>query len=206
MRMAFLGDSITEGYGASCYEKSFVKLIEQRLQCVVLNYGVGGTQIARVPKHSGVVPCCWDWDFQQRAQIMEEDVDRVFVFGGTNDFGRFDTKIGDYNTNDPHTFRGGLRNLIAILLEKYNKDKICFILPLHRIKEVQPKKNFMDYIESMQKIIAEYNIDIIDLYNNGLPAPLSEEDNRYFIDGLHPNDLGYSLIADKICCYLEGKQ
>ena len=201
MKIAFLGDSITEGYGASCYEKCFVKQIENKLHCEVLNYGIGGTQIARV-KEPSIVPCCCDWAFQQRAQIMPNDADRVFVFGGTNDFGRFDTELGDFQTNNPYTFRGGLRNLIEILLEKYDRGKICFILPLHRINEVQEKKCFVDYIDSMKKIIAEHKIEILDLYQDGLPAPIDEQDNRYFIDGLHPNDLGYKLIADKICDYL----
>lgn len=201
VKIAFLGDSITEGYGASCYEKCYVKLIEKKLNCKIFNYGVGGTQIARV-KEPSIVPCCRDWDFQQRAYIMPNDVDKVFVFGGTNDFGRFDTGIGEFQTNDPYTFRGGLSNLIKILLKKYDKEKICFILPLHRINEVQEEKCFTDYITSMRKIITEYKIDILDLYQEGLPAPIDEQDNRYFIDGLHPNDLGYKLIADKICDYL----
>lgn len=204
MNIAFLGDSITEGYGASGYEKCFVKLVESKLQCQVFNYGVGGTCIARSKNCPSAVPCIVDWDFQQRVHNLPKAADKVFVFGGTNDYG-WNSELGDFDSHDPYTFRGGLRNLIDSLLENYAKEKLCFILPLHRINEVRENKKFIDYIESMRSIVAEYGIDILDFYNDGLPAPLSEEDNRYFIDGLHPNDLGYEILADKICNYLRKK-
>lgn len=202
MKIAFLGDSITEGVGASLYEKCYVKQVEHKLQCETLNYGVSGTRIARQSKVNKDFPCMFDWDFQHRAQIMSPDVDKVFVFGGTNDFGHGDAPMGDKNSRDAYTFYGGLRNLVETLLAKYNREIICFILPLHRLDEELNGRRLIDYVAAIKEIVTEYGIACLDLYNNGLSKPYNEEDDTYFTDGLHPNDLGHSIIADKICEYL----
>ena len=202
MRIAFLGDSITEGVGASSSEKCYVKQIERILNCEALNYGVSGTRIARQIGYYNSYPITFDWDFQQRVDIMREDVDRVFVFGGTNDFGHGDSPIGDDNSRDPYTFCGGLRNLIEKLIKKYGRGKICFLLPLRRLIENIEEKKIFDYIERMKIILREYGVTFLDFYQDGLPQPIDGNDARYFIDGLHPNDLGHSIIANKICSYL----
>ena len=203
MRIAFLGDSITEGVGASSYEKCYVKQIERKLGCEVLNYGVSGTRIARQKGYVQEFPCTFDWDFQQRARIMQDDVDKVFVFGGTNDFGHGDAELGKTDSRDAYTFCGGLHNLIEILLAKYDKEKICFILPLRRLHEEENGKRLIDYVETLRLILSEYGIEYLDFYKDVLAKPINEEDVAYFVDGLHPNDLGHMIVADKICRYLQ---
>ena len=78
----FLGDSITEGHGASCYEKSFVYKVGQTLNVKVNNYGIGGTRFAKQAKPSLVSR--WDLDFCSRVDDLDKSADLVFVFGGTN--------------------------------------------------------------------------------------------------------------------------
>ena len=49
-----------------------------------------------------------------------------------------------------------------------------------------------------------HNIPLLDFYNDLGINPNNDEDNKsYFADGLHPNDKGHSLIADKIISFLE---
>ena len=84
MKILFLGDSITEGVGASACENNYVSCVGEMLNCEVVNYGVGGTRIGRQTSLKNGYPV-WNYDFRLRAQIMEEKADRVFVFGGTND-------------------------------------------------------------------------------------------------------------------------
>ena len=52
MKLAFLGDSITEGVGASSLETNYVSQVGKMLGCEVLNYGIGGTRIARKKESS----------------------------------------------------------------------------------------------------------------------------------------------------------
>ena len=62
MKLVFLGDSITEGVGASRPENNYVNVVAKMLGCVVENYGIGGTRIAR---QMSVSPDTrWDLDFR----------------------------------------------------------------------------------------------------------------------------------------------
>ena len=47
LKINFLGDSITEGVGASTPEKCFVSQIAQKTKAICNNYGISGTRIAK---------------------------------------------------------------------------------------------------------------------------------------------------------------
>lgn len=204
MKLIFLGDSITEGVGTSSPDKKYVALIERAMGCTTVNYGISGTKIARVPVERKAI--IEDWDFQQRAYIMDKDADMVFVFGGTNDFGHAKTMLGEKSSYNPYTFWGGMNNLTEYLLSNYSKEKICFILPLRRWNEENVLgQHLIQYIEIMKTILTEKGIEFIDFYQNGLPKPKNEEPDEYFCDGLHPNDNGNRWIAEQILRFLNRK-
>ena len=102
--------------------------------------------------------------------------------------------------------------LIEFLCQKYGKEKLCFILPLRRFNEdgvaCKGENNEMgaplvEYVNAMRRIISEYEIDIIDLYENGFEKPLINTGDDYTADGVHPNDNGHKFIAEKICEYIK---
>jgi len=211
MRILFLGDSITQGVGASSEENNYVSLVGKMLNCETVNYGVSGTRIGRQIFVDSSSP--WDYDFRLRAQIMEQDADMVFVFGGTNDYGHGSLVLGNAGERTPHTFCNELRLLTQYLAEKYSSEKLCFILPLHRFDEegvpckgvtgTEPGASLQEYVTAMRSILNEYGIDFIDLYENGIPKPLVSTGDEYTIDGVHPNDAGYAFIANRICKYIK---
>ena len=213
MKLLFLGDSITQGVGASTTEKRYTDLVAKRLGCEVINYGISGTRIARQRETSSNT--VWDIDFRTRLTLMESECDRVFVFGGTNDYGHGTLHLGSPDKCDENTFCTQLRMLIDDLIAKYGKEKVTFIIPLRRFCEEpvlckganrdELGASFLDYIVSMRKILDEYGIDYIDLYENGFPKPLVNTGDEFTVDGLHPNDKGYEFLCDKICEYLETK-
>ena len=209
-KVAFLGDSITEGCAASSAERIYHQVIKADLGLgSALNYGVGGTRIA--PQHdkdSDMYP----ENFIIRADKLPADADYVFVFGGTNDYGHGDAKIGAEGDDSPYTFIGGLNNLIKKLTEIYGKNKICFILPLHRFDEedlygegsrTEPTLNLKGYVDIIKSTCEKNRIDYIDLYNNGIPKPETCFGDEFTVDGLHPNDKGHLFIANKIKEYLK---
>ncbi len=210
MKILFLGDSITQGSGASSIEKRYTDVVAARLGCQMINYGIGGTRIGRQKYTSSNT--IWDIDFRTRLALMEDECDRVFIFGGTNDYGHGTLHLGAPDKGDENTFCTQLRLLIGDLIAKYGKEKLCFIIPLHRFDEEplackgeqanEVGAPLIDYINAMREIISEYGIDFIDLYENGFPKPLVNTGDEYTVDGLHPNDKGYELIADRICEYL----
>lgn len=202
MIINFLGDSITEGSGATCRENCFVSMVGKILNCKVNNYGIGGTRIARQKELSEYHIC--DMDFNLRADFLDKNADYVFVFGGTNDYGHGKAEFGKIGDKTVYTFCGAVYVLVKKLIKKFGKKKVVFILPLKRYKEEVPNvitgKSLVDYVNAIKEIVSKAGIKILDLYDNGLSI---DKINDYFSDGLHPNDTGHKIIAEKICEYIE---
>lgn len=211
MIINFLGDSITWGAGAKQEENKFVNRVGKALNCTVRNYGEGGTRIAKQTVTHGSVD--YDRDYLMRAPLMEDDADYVFVFGGTNDFGHGDAEIGDINSKDPYTFYGAIKCLIDLLIAKYGKEKLAFILPMPRHNQDNPrgegykKKDFLTlkgYVDILIEVLNLYSIPYIDLfYHSLLPKPINNQPDEYFADGLHPNDFGHLVIAQAVVSFVE---
>ena len=205
MVINFLGDSITAGAGASTYSNCYVELVKTRLNITANNYGIGGTRIAKQ-----IVTDDWDLPFYSRVDEMEANADLVFVFGGTNDFDHGDAPLGDIESTCVQTFCGALNALVEKLINKYGKDKLCFILPLRRINEKaneasRPKADLYDYITSIKQILEKNGINYIDTFNYGLPKPITTLNENCFADGLHPNDKGYEMLADIVIKYIKDR-
>ena len=209
MVINFLGDSITEGCGASRYENGFVPLIEKLLNCQVNNYGIGGTRIAKQLTPS--LDPKWDLDFGSRVKELDPNADLTFVFGGTNDFGHGDAPIGNISDTEPTTFCGAMNNLIKELLKKFKKEQIVFILPIYRFNDddplgdhyrYKPTMPLQGYRDLMTEIISRYNIEVLDIKDLvGKP-----KDTKYFDDGLHPNDAGHRKITEILANFISKRQ
>ena len=207
MKISFLGDSITEGCGASEYGKGYVELLGKKLGIEAKNYGIGGTRIAKQKEISEEPQ--WDLDFIGRVNDVDKDSDFVFVFGGTNDYGHGAASFGKISDNDKYTFCGAVNVLTDMMIKKFGKDKLCFILPCRRFGDgIKNKHGKMleDYVDAERTIISGKGIDFIDLYNNGFPLPKTEQGDEYTFDGLHPNDKGYEFLAEIIIGYLKRKR
>jgi len=211
-KIVFLGDSITEGYGTSCIENCFVELIAKTDGAICYNYGIGGTRIAY--QHTPSAEPIWDKCFIDRVDEMEPDADIVFVFGGTNDYGHGDADIGCMTDRDPYTFYGALHTLFTKLITKYPTSKIIVATPLHRCD----KENFMvkggipravkliDYVNVIREVAEYYSLPVLDLYKeSGLQPLVPIIQEKYVPDGLHPNDAGHVILADKIVAFLKSK-
>lgn len=109
LKALFLGDSITEGNGASSVEKTYWNVLGKRTGMETVGYGVGGTRIARQTHPSELA--FFDHDFNQRAEQMEKQADIIGVLGGTNDYGHGDAPIGTPEDTEVDTFYGALNHL-----------------------------------------------------------------------------------------------
>ena len=212
MRILFLGDSITQGAGASCPEERYVDVVGELLGCEALNFGVGGTRIARqtTPSQESI----YDEDFLKRSEEMPLNADIVFVFGGTNDYGHGDAEMGNMDSKDVYTFCGAVNVLIETLSKKYGKENLCFILPLHRYNEDNPYGEgnkakagapLSVYVETLRGLVTAQGVEYLDL-NGYFPIPQTNAGDEYTVDGLHPNSQGHRLIAEKIAEYVRAKQ
>ena len=126
-KIAFLGDSITEGAGVSDKSNIFWNILGQQTGAQVYGYGIGGTRIARQHKPSACAR--WDLDFISRVDSMIDDADIVVVFGGTNDFGHGDAPFGVMSDRTNDTFYGALHVLYQKLCQRYPSAQIVVMTP-----------------------------------------------------------------------------
>lgn len=210
-KIAFLGDSITEGHGVSDPKNYFWKLIERRTGAQCFGYGIGGTRIAvqsrpsENPKH--------DLYFGLRVDQMIPDADIVVVFGGTNDFGHGDAPLGRLTDRTAGSFCGAFHLLMQQLINRYPDSQIVVMTPLHRdsenqlgINEIGIRREFPleSYVDAILAISGYYSIPVLDLFRvSGLQPAVPVLKERYMPDGLHPNDLGHKRIADRLLGFLQ---
>lgn len=205
-KLAFLGDSITDGAVAGkpefIYHALLGKLFDAR---EVINYGISGTRIAiqTVPSLNPVE----DKYFASRVDEMDDDCDFVFVFGGTNDFGHGDAEFGCIDDCEDNTFCGCCRQLFEKLISKYGHEKLIVLLPLHRVGEENPygdgskkipNRQLADYVGVIRKLAENFGLKTVDLWNEKELNPNIKEYENNFFDGLHPNRIGHRILAEKI--------
>ena len=210
MKINLLGDSITEGAGAELVENMHTYLVCKHFGAEELNFGKSGTRIAKQIKRTNNPD---DDVFMCRAVKMPTDTDFTFVFGGPNDYGHGDAKLGTFDDWDDYTFYGAFHNLVAYMVGRFPKNKLCFILPLPRFDQDNPYGDgskeipiapLSIYIEAEKRVLDHYGVEYLDL-SKDFPVPTAPERNELFADGLHPNPEGYKVIAKRLIEYLEKK-
>lgn len=202
LKALFLGDSITEGHGASSPDKVYWKVLGDRTGMETIGYGVGGTRIARQLRKSEKEK--HDHDFNERMVGMDKQADIICVFGGTNDYGHGFAPIGQPEDTDVWTFYGALNHLYTYLLSTYPDAFIFVMTPMHRLREdclrgdgykpeMLPLKG---YVEIIREVAEKYSLPVLDLYaESGINPMIPALRERYMPDGLHPNDAGYEKLS-----------
>ncbi len=210
-KIAFLGDSITEGVGASSPDTVYHSVLKERCGLAeALNYGISGTRISRQRK-TYMDTVAWDRDFISRIPDIREDVDAVVIFGGTNDYDHGDAYFGSFDDRTEYTFYGALHILLESLIKKFPDKTIIYMTPLHRhderditLAKIYKGRRLCEYVAAIKEVCAYYSVPVLDLYATaGMNPCIPEQNELYFADGLHPNDNGYRRIADRLEGFLK---
>ena len=199
----FLGDSITEGVGTSSEANRYFEIIKSEYGLSAVNgYGISGTRFAKQTAPSNEPR--FDKDFVSRVDEMC-DADGVVVFGGTNDFGHGDAPIGVPSDRTYDTFYGACHTLFSKLIEKYPGKPIVIMTPLHRVTEDEVAikhgvgVTLKTYVDIIREVAEFYSLPVCDMYkNSGLQPRVSVIAEKYIPDGLHPNDEGHKIIAERL--------
>lgn len=213
LKINFLGDSITEGYGTTGIENRFSNLMER--QCglaAARNYGIGATRIA--PQKWATENVIYNSPFRDRVDRMNTDADVVVVFGGTNDYwSQEDTPLGCPGDQTDTTFCGACHDLFTRLRSRFPDACIVVLTPLHRVGENncweqgdrnRPCRPLRDYASVLCDVAARFHFPVLDLFTSGLMDPNNPCNQAAYIpDGLHPNDAGHRVLAQTIAAFLE---
>ena len=214
----FLGDSITEGIGVSDWENCRVdnhlaKLC--KLACVN-NYSVSGTRLAH-QFHPTDKPH-YDLCFCGRAYHMDHSADMVIVYGGVNDYFHGDAPFGQIGDTTPATYCGGIYFLMNFLQQTYPGKPIIFLTPARTFlrKEVDDRvvsthyrklpggKPLVDYADAIIDTAKLFRIPVLDLYRDlGIDPHDPVQFETYTTDGLHFNDAGHVLLAQKLKTFID---
>ena len=202
----FLGDSITEGVGASSAETRYVDRVALLAELArANNYGISGTRIARQKNPDPANR--FDLDFCMRCTEMDAAADINVVFGGTNDYGHGDAPIGTPEDRTPETFWGACHYLCRTLIETYPDAVTVICTPLHRLSETVPAANSglpLDaYADIIRTVAAYYSLPVLDLWKmSGMQPAVETVQKKYMPDGLHPSDAGHNLLAERMVGFL----
>jgi len=185
IKVACVGDSITAGAGASDRKKtSYPPVLAQLLGegFEVKNFGIGGRTLMK----NGDRPYSNESLFQQ-SQDFEPDI--VVLSLGTND-----TKPMNWDTHGVE-FEGDLREMISVYKNLPSKPKVYVCYPVWVVNDNMTIREsiLVDHIiPTIYKVATELNVSIIDLHSVLFGMP------QLIPDGVHPNDLGYVLMAKAI--------
>ena len=215
-KVAFLGDSITEGVGVSDRNNRYDNLLKKKCElAATFNYGISGTRIAHqsVPSEKPRYDLC----FCGRAYNIDKSADIIVVYGGVNDYIHGDAPIGKKGDQTPATFCGGVYFLMNLLREQYPEATVVFMTPARsclrgdtdRVPSKRPMKKpdampTRGYVDIILETAKEFNIPTLNLYDDlGIDPNLPEDYQRYTVDGLHFNDAAHHVLAEKLKALLE---
>ena len=207
-KIAFLGDSITEGVGVGhgdCPLRYDMRLKAALGLSEVFNYGISGTRLAHQSKPSATPR--YDLCFCGRAYNIDRSADAVVVYGGTNDYGHGDAPFGTKEDATPATYMGAVRFLMNYLTAEFAGKPIVFLTPARRNGDESVysmhqagnpnARTLLPYVDAIREIAPEYGVHVLDLYREmDINPNLAEHREAYAPDGLHFNAAGHARIAE----------
>lgn len=190
VRIACVGDSITEGAGTTSQSRFAwpVKLDSLLGEgYAVLNCGRSGATMLKQSNLSY-------WDCNEFSNIFEFQPQKVIIKLGTND-----SKPFNWNQD---AFKQDYKSMIDTLLNIHPEPDIFLCLPVPAYKEAWGIRDSViaaGVIPIIRQLATEYKLKTIDL-NTGL-SNLPE----FFPDGIHPDNQGAARIAEIVADAIRGK-
>ncbi len=178
LKMAFFGDSITQGWDSGYDSLSYAWNTARYFDAEVWNCGVGGNVFLS--------------DFADKREDFEPDV--VIVAYGTNDFAVSPSL--DFIETQADGF-------LSKMSELYKNSKIFVLLPIWRgdLKGWEnPIGTFEDVRMKIKEVAENKGLNVIDAF--GFVPPMEE----FFADKvLHPNAMGFGIYAQNLIKVLSDK-
>lgn len=145
--------------------------------------------------------------------IDHSEYDLVTIAAGTNDF-RLNVPIGTIGVIgdtafDRNTFYGSYRTAVEYLLEVKPIQRIVLFTPLQRNNAGYDVNytnaaghKLIDYVDAVKAVGQMYGLPVCDMYSTSGFTQLTL--SAYTIDGLHPNNVGYSRMGSVAVQFMKG--
>ena len=205
IKIGMVGDSITQGSGSSTKDRGVLAYPNQigRLlwkDCLVYNYGQAGRTMRE--DHGDSYMACSTY---QEALTGARQMDIMTIMLGTNDGDRFMAQNGQWTEADDAQFLASCEKLVKSFYDRNNELKFfLFKSPTCFRKDSDYVAGLPDVHEAQQaaydSLSTKYTmLGLLDV------GELTADMSKYFSDGLHPNDPGHKLMAERIAEYLQGE-
>lgn len=198
IRVACVGNSITEGYGLAYQSKTAYPVILDSIlgaNYSVVNCGRSSTTVQK----KGDVPY---WNCNQFSNVFALNPDIIIIKLGTNDLRPRMDGIKGSNWN-AENFSKDYQAMIDTFKTIPNKPKIFICLPIPIFKNNwnwngDSAMRASNIIPAIKNIAKENNLPVIDLYTQMSNQP------ENFSDGVHPNEKGAKIMAEFIAKAIKG--
>lgn len=209
VKIAFLGDSITQGAGlekVGVESNVYCSVVKRALNVKeVYRLGIGGAGIGR----NG--DCYSLYDYYQN---IPKDTDIIFVQAGINDvYAGSEQELGSlFNLSQTGTFCADTYELMSALQTEYPTAQIIFLTPLSTItstwyKDMLPEMLSVSRYVAVMKALAQReeldNVEVWDLYNSNILDSYDKNvRSKYMYDGVHPGVAGHRVLGEYIASNL----
>lgn len=191
MKIVFIGDSFTRGFGVSRNE-SWFSLLESKTKKTLVNKGINGDttsgMLARLHRDGEL-----------------EKPDYIFIEGGVNDF------IAGSECGIPQN------NYMAMVHQAYHAGMIPVLVTAPPISPSEVRDNWLgmaDYSEVFRKyeilrafllkMSSTFGVYCMDLYKDFSEMAARDQGTAWYIDGIHLSPAGHEYIAGRVGEYLRG--
>ncbi len=134
-------------------------------------------------------------------------VDVLVLAFGINDYHAGVPLDNEENPLDETTYGGAFRSVLTSLQKNYPELQIVLATPTYAwyvpqeltCEEYDTGEAYLqEYVELEIGIAEEFGVEVVDLYHDVYPHEKWEDWEIYTEDGLHPNESGRRLLAEKL--------
>lgn len=157
--------------------------------------------------------------FEETIDALENidfaSVDILFLEHGVNDYHAGVPIRNEQDPYDTYTFTGAIRSTVEMLQEKYPDMRIILMTPTytwypyHELPHLTCEEYNLgggvleEYVNAELALAESLGVEVIDNYHELYPHEEWSDWELYTNDGLHPNEAGRELMAQKIYDYLQ---
>lgn len=208
-KINFLGDSITYGNYADPETSDVVtyhQLLAKKFNLTARNYGYAGSGFVNL---WNTYDAGWGTNaaYFQRSLVMDTDADMIVVWGGFNDRQQALGTFGDTWSETTPTIYGAIDQLNKNLKSRFPNKPIVYLIhfandnlttPINNAVKAMCNRDKIPYIDLSPTILSDnYNTTILQTYFRN--SDWNPQGNQ----GIHPNSLGYKILARHITRHLE---